>query len=344
MEAPPTPDGHPLTFAAADGMTGIDTRLAGRSTVTSAYLLDAVEPILVETGPTTSADAVAAGLDALGVGPGDLAHIVVTHIHLDHAGGVGRMAARYARATVWVHQRGAKHLADPTRLVSSAAQIFGEERMRRLFGPVEPVPAERLRGVDEGDVIDLGDRAIEVLYTPGHASHHVALADSRTGAVFAGDALGIHLPDVGVLRPATPPPDIDIEAGVDSIERIRGRARSLLMFSHFGPVLQVEELCSLAAGRLRTWGEVVRGAMDRTDDLDRITEILEESTAGEFGQAAEPQRDRYELLSSMRMNAAGLVRYWQKRAEREAADAPPAGDLPPRPDAATAADGAGPPR
>jgi glyoxylase-like metal-dependent hydrolase (beta-lactamase superfamily II) len=307
------------TFAAAAGLTGIDTRMAGRTKVTSAYLVSAREPALVETGPSTSGDSVLAGLQSLGLGPQDLAHIVVTHIHLDHAGGVGRLAARFPTATVWVHERGAPHLADPTKLVASAARVYGEERMAELFGPVDAVPSGRLAAVDEGDSIALGDRQLDVMYTPGHASHHVSLADSRTGAVFTGDALGIHLPDTRVLRPATPPPDVDVELGVESIERIRKRAETFLMFSHFGPVEEVDELCELASKRLRSWADIVREAMEGTDDLARIAQFLADRTAPEFDDAP-PGADleRYEILSGMDVNAAGLVRYWTKRREREA--------------------------
>jgi len=309
------------TYQATTGIIGVDTRMAGRSRLTSAYLLEGSEPTLVETGPTTSVEAVTEGLRSLGLGPDDLAHIVVTHIHLDHAGGVGRLSRHFARALVWVHDRGAPHLADPRKLVASASRVYGEEKLRSLFGPVDPVPADRLRSVSEGDKIPLGERTLEVMYTPGHASHHIALVDGSSGAVFTGDALGIHLPDVQVLRPATPPPDIDIELGVESIERIRSRADSILLFSHFGPVQEVDELCSIASSRLRKWADIVRHALDQTDDLDRITELLEQATAPEFDQAREAgmaiDMDRYETLSSMRMNASGLVRYWKKRAEAE---------------------------
>jgi glyoxylase-like metal-dependent hydrolase (beta-lactamase superfamily II) len=314
------------TFEAATGLIGIDTRMAGRMMVTSAYLVAAREPTLVETGPATSAGAVLDGLADLGMGPQDLAHIVVTHIHLDHAGGAGRIAPRFPNATIWVHERGAPHLADPGRLVASAARVYGEDRLRTQFGPVDPVPSERLRSIGEGDVIPLGDRQLEVLYTPGHASHHVSLVDSLTGAVFTGDALGIHLPDVRVLRPATPPPDIDVEAGVASIERIRQRAESFLMFSHFGPVPEIDELCGIAASRLRHWAGIVREAMDETDDLDRITEILTQRTASEFDRAPQgADLERYEVLSGMKVNASGLVRYWRKREEAGA----PSGQPPP---------------
>ena len=164
------------------------------------------------------------------------------------------------------------------------------------------------------------------MYTPGHASHHVSLVDSGSGALFTGDALGIHFPDVGVLRPATPPPDIDVELAVDSIERIRARTESALMFSHFGPVREVDELCGIAADRIRLWAGIVRDAMDETDDLDRIAEILASRTAAEFDEAgaSDEARERYEALSSTRNNAAGLVRYWTKRREREQAAEPPA--------------------
>jgi glyoxylase-like metal-dependent hydrolase (beta-lactamase superfamily II) len=307
------------TYWAAPGIVGIDTHIAGQPRLTSGYLLEGDQPALIETGPTTSVEAVTGSLQALGLGPSDLAHVVVTHIHLDHAGGVGTLAGRFDRATIWVHERGAPHLADPARLVSSAARVYGQERLRRLFGPVEPVPADRLRAVGEGDRLSFGRRSLDVLYTPGHASHHVALVDSESGALFTGDALGIHLPDARVLRPATPPPDIDVELGIKSIERIRRRAESLLLFSHFGPVVDVDELCSIAQRRLRKWADIVREAMETTDDLDRIAQLLEQHTAGEFDEATkrgvEVDREPYEILGTMRTNAAGLVRYWKKRAE-----------------------------
>jgi glyoxylase-like metal-dependent hydrolase (beta-lactamase superfamily II) len=311
----------PETFPVAEGITGIDTRMVGRYLVTSAYLVDADELALIETGPTTSAEAVKAGLDALGVAASELTHIVVTHIHLDHAGGVGTLARAFPGATVWVNERGAPHLADPTKLVASAERIYGPERLREWFGQVEPTDGGRLRTLADGDTIDLGSRTLDVLYTPGHASHHIALADRATGAVFVGDALGVHLPDVRVLRPAMPPPDVDIEAACTSIERIRDRA-DLVLLSHFGPVAEVDHICELAERRLLAWGDTVRHALAVDDDLDRIAGLLETQGAAEYlGDSGEEiDMERYDVLSSVRMNAMGLIRYWKKRAEREAAE------------------------
>ncbi|MFB3739684.1 MAG: MBL fold metallo-hydrolase [Candidatus Velamenicoccus archaeovorus] len=314
---------EPITAPVAPGITAIDTLFAGRERYTAAYLLEARELTLVETGPTHSVEPVRAGLERLGVSPDELANVVVTHIHLDHAGGVGRLSTVFPRATVWVHERGAPHLADPGKLVASATRLYGEADMARLFGPVEPVPGDRLRALAGGDRIPLGDRGLEVLYTPGHASHQVALVDSRTGAVFTGDALGIHLPDLPVLRPATPPPDVDVEAGVASIEAIRARRPSALLFAHFGPIREVDATCDLAVRRLRAWAEVVRSALATTDDLEEITRRLAQESSRDVETGAQATLDlealerRFELLSSIRANAQGLIRYWRKRWERE---------------------------
>jgi glyoxylase-like metal-dependent hydrolase (beta-lactamase superfamily II) len=302
------------TFDAADGIRGIDTAMFGRPRLTSAYLVDAGEPALVETGPTTSVDAVREGLTALGIGPHDLAHVVVTHIHLDHAGGAGALAPHFPSATVWVHERGAPHLAEPDRLVASAARIYGEDRLRELFGPVHPVPPGRLRAVADGDRLELGGRHLDVLYTPGHAGHHVALLDSTSRAVFVGDALGVFLPDVGVLRPATPPPEFDLELAVASVERIRDLEPSSILFSHFGPSPEVDELCERSIDRLRRWTAAVEEVMTRTDRLPDVVAGLQAATASlDVAGDAEDDSVRYEFLSSYEMNAMGILRYLQRR-------------------------------
>jgi glyoxylase-like metal-dependent hydrolase (beta-lactamase superfamily II) len=304
----------PITFEVAPGIQAIDTNMFGRQGLTSAYLLDAAEPALVETGPTTSVEALREGLASVGIGPGDLAHIVVTHIHLDHAGGAGALAPLFPGATVWVHERGAPHLADPDRLVASAGRIYGEQRLLDLFGPVHPVAAERLRAVTDGDRIPLGDRSLDVLYTPGHAGHHVALLDDRSHGVFVGDALGVFLPDVGVLRPATPPPEFNLDLAVSSVERIRGTQPTVILFSHFGPVREVAEICNRAVDRLRAWTDVVAEALRESDELARVVGRLRAATGNaDVAPAQGVDALRYEFLSSYEMNAMGLIRYLTRR-------------------------------
>jgi glyoxylase-like metal-dependent hydrolase (beta-lactamase superfamily II) len=302
------------TFPVADGIDAIDTRMLGRYLLTSAYLIRAAEPALIETGPATSAPAVVAGLRELGIDPGALAHLIVTHIHLDHAGGVGTLASAFPHATIWVHGRGAPHLVDPTKLVAGTIRAYGGEHIMQRYGEVIPAPADRVRAIGEGDTISLGNRTLEVFETPGHASHQVCVVDADTGAAFTGDALGVHIPDVRVLRPAVPPPDCDVDAGVASMRRIHERAR-LLLLSHFGAVHEVDELCELAEKRLLAWSETVRRAVLRSDDLDRIERILAEQGAQEYlDDSGRPiDMERYDVLSSIRMNAAGLARYWERR-------------------------------
>ncbi|HEX2025739.1 MAG TPA: MBL fold metallo-hydrolase [Actinomycetota bacterium] len=307
------------TFEAADGIQAIDANMFGRDRLTSAYLIAADEPAIVETGPTTSVDAVQRGLSSLGIDAGDLAHIVVTHIHLDHAGGAGALAGRYPNADVWVHERGAPHLADPARLVDSAGRIYGPERLLELFGPVHPVPGERLRAMHDGDRISLGNRTLDVLYTPGHAGHHVALVDDRTRSTFVGDAMGIFLPDVRVLRPATPPPEFDLELAVESVERIRAAGPSAILFSHFGPDREVDELCDLAIDRLRQWTSIVEDALRTTDDLPGVVlRLRSETERSDVADDSGDDRVRYEFLSSYEMNASGLVRYLRRSGAVEA--------------------------
>ena len=304
------------TFPAGEGITAVDTVMCGRERVTSSYLLEGPEPAIVETGPTTSLRALTEGLRSQGIGRGDLVHVVVTHIHLDHAGGAGAVAEVFPRATVWVHERGAPHLADPRKLVASASRIYGEERLRDMFGPVQPVPAGRLRAVADGDTISLGDRTLEVMYTPGHAGHHVCLMDSRSGGVFVGDAFGVFLPDVRVLRPATPPPEFDLELAIGSIERIAGRDPSVLLFSHFGPAPDVRMLSELAVTRLREWTGIVEGALRSTGRVEEVVAALERGTEPELDRTSSGGggRERYELLSSYEMNALGIMRYLRKLA------------------------------
>src|SRR5215472_7718114 len=185
----------------------IDTRMAGHDKITAGYLIRSDRPCLVETGTAPSAPVVRDALAALGVGPADLATVVVTHIHLDHAGGVGDIAAIFGSAQIVVHELGARHLADPSRLMASARMVYGDE-LDLLFGELAPTPAERIRAVERTGAVDLGGgRRLDSHYSPGHAKHHVGLIDSVSGDLYVGDAAGIYIPETGDMRPATPPPD-----------------------------------------------------------------------------------------------------------------------------------------
>jgi glyoxylase-like metal-dependent hydrolase (beta-lactamase superfamily II) len=310
------------TAIVAPGVTAIDTVMAGERELNAVYLLDGPEPCLVETGPGADHDRLTASLDALGVDREDLAHVVVTHIHMDHAGGAGALLVRYPRATVWVHEAGARHLIDPTRLTASTARTYGQERMRSLFGDMHAIPPVRVRAVAGGDRIPLGPRSLHVLHTPGHASHHIALHDDGSGAMFTGEAVGSYLPWARCLRPALPPPEVDLDEALASIRRILDREPTTLLTSHFGAVDDVAGTCEAAAERIQMWAADVRHLLE--DDIDTseddIVEVLARRARGEFERdAGRPfEQARYDVLGSIRMNAQGIARYWRKRWEREA--------------------------
>jgi glyoxylase-like metal-dependent hydrolase (beta-lactamase superfamily II) len=306
----------------ADGVRAIDTGMAGQRELNAVYVLAGDEPCLVETGPGADGPVVLAALRAMGIGRSDLAHIVVTHIHVDHAGGAGALLDAFPNARVWVHERGAPHLVDPTRLIASTARTYGEARMRAFYGETLPCPPERIVPVSDGDRIPLGMRALDVVHTPGHASNHVALHDSASGAMFTGEAIGSHLPWADCYRPALPPPEVDVDAAIGSIERMRARRPTALLTSHFGLVPDPGEGFARGTDRIRAWSETVRTRLERSpgtsiNELERDL-VVQARSEYEADSGMRFDRGRYDAIGSIRMNAEGLARYWRKRWEAEA--------------------------
>jgi glyoxylase-like metal-dependent hydrolase (beta-lactamase superfamily II) len=290
----------------APGVIEIDTLLGGWERVTAGYLIEGPAPVLIETGSQSSVPALLAALEGLGVAGADLAGIAVTHIHLDHAGGVGDVARVFPQATVYVHEKGARHLVDPARLVSSAALVYGD-LLDTLYGRLDPTPAERVHVLADGEQIDVGaGRTLTSIDSPGHAKHHLGLHDSESGIIFAGDALGVRLPDAGVLRPSTPPADFDLDQAVASMHRFGARRPTGLALAHYGLLGEPEELLAEAEGELRRWAEVAEAAWQAGEDIA-------EALAARFGRAydgvPEEQRARMETLNGIHANAAGLRRW-----------------------------------
>jgi glyoxylase-like metal-dependent hydrolase (beta-lactamase superfamily II) len=294
----------------------IDTRMAGYEKITAGFLIRSDRPCLVETGTAPSAPVVRDALAGLGVGPADLATVVVTHIHLDHAGGVGDIAAMYPRAQIVVHEKGARHLADPSRLMDSARRVYGRA-LGRLFGELAPTPADRIRPVAERGSIDLGGgRRLDSHHSPGHARHHVGLIDSASGDLYVGDAAGVVLPETGDLRPATPPPDFDLALALASLRMFAALAPARLLFSHFGPVREVAATLDRSAEELNVWVEQTRQAHGAGLDLDHAVAMVAEQTRHRY-QALAPGGDpelaaRFERESGAATNVAGIL-HWLGR-------------------------------
>lgn len=294
----------------ADGVIEIDTLLGGWERVTAGYLIEGPEPILVETGSQSSVPVLLAQLDALGLDSGDLAGVVVTHIHLDHAGGVGDVARAFPKATVYVHQKGARHLADPSRLVDSASRVYGP-LLDSLYGRLDPTPLERIHVLEDGEAIRVGaNRSLIAVDSPGHAKHHLGLHDTLSGVLFAGDAVGVKLPDAGVLRPSTPPPDFDLDQALHSLRRFADRRPTGLALAHYGLIGDPLDLLAEADGTLRRWAEVAEAAFERGEDI--AAALAAEFEADMVG-VSDAHREKLDIMNGVHSNAAGLHRWLSTR-------------------------------
>jgi glyoxylase-like metal-dependent hydrolase (beta-lactamase superfamily II) len=301
-----------------DDVYEIDTRMAGHAGITAGYLILGDRPCLVEPGTAGSAPIVREALTSLGVGPADLATVVVTHIHLDHAGGVGDIAESYPEAEIVVHEKGARHLASPERLMRSARMVYGD-LLDTLFGELKPTDAVRIRAVEETGIIDLGGgRRLDSHYSPGHAKHHVGLLDSLTGDLYVGDAAGIYIPETADVRPATPPPDFDLDTALASLDKFMGLRPQRLLFAHYGPVAAVTETLERSAEELRLWVEMVREVHDEGLDVDHAVAMVRDRTDHRYrayGPDADPAlTEKYELLNSAASNVAGIMHSLGKHA------------------------------
>jgi glyoxylase-like metal-dependent hydrolase (beta-lactamase superfamily II) len=257
------------TLDLGDNLYQIDAGMHGEPQRLACYLFDTPRRVLVECGPSVSMHHLVDALADLGVD--DLAAIVVTHIHLDHAGGAGHMAQRFPGAQIGVHEVGARHLVDPTRLWRSATRVYGEDGMDTLWGPMEPIEESRVLVLDDGDSVDLGGgRSLDVLYTPGHAKHHIVFLDQATGGCFVGDAVGIAFPHGHFTQPVTPPPDFDPDLVVSQLRRIGSLQPDFLGFAHFGIDREPAARLSEAEDRLTSWVTKVEALGEREDAIEEF--------------------------------------------------------------------------
>lgn len=272
----------------------IDVMHLGHDRVICAYEVDG---LIVDPGPSSSVETL---IDALG--PMVPRALLLTHVHLDHAGASGVLARRFPELEVYVHERGAPHLIDPSKLVESAGRLYGDD-MERLWGEVAPVPADRVRALSGGETVE----GFKVAYTPGHASHHVAYLHEDSGDAFVGDVAGVRVPPHEFTIAPTPPPDIDVEAWLDSLSTVAAWAPERLCLTHFGPVTEVEDHLHRIRTALLDAAEAARDSDEETFVswlLARTRAAVDSESAQRLEQAAPPDQ----LWK-------GLERYWRKRAE-----------------------------
>ncbi len=279
-------------------MRVIDVKHLGREHVIGCWEIDG---LLVDPGPQSSMDTL---LEALG--DEQPRAILLTHIHLDHAAATGALVRRWPGLEVYVHERGARHLIDPSKLLASAERLYGD-RMEYLWGEIVPVPESNVKPLAGGEDVF----GMRVAYTPGHASHHVCYFDQQSGTAFVGDVAAVRIPPSDLVVPPTPPPDIDVETWLDSIATVESWRPERLALTHFGAIENPIEHLETVRKRLREEADLARELSE--EDYERhhralVAESLGPEAAEELLQAVPPQ---YQWR--------GLNRYWEKRAEREAA-------------------------
>jgi glyoxylase-like metal-dependent hydrolase (beta-lactamase superfamily II) len=281
----------------------IDLQHLGRSRVIASYLLAGDEPALVDCGPTACLGGLEAGLAEQGLGVEDLRHLVLTHIHLDHAGAAGTLVRRNPELQVHVSEIGAPHLVDPSRLDASARRLYGDD-FDRLWGELAPVPEENVHVVGS-EVL-----GFEAWPTPGHASHHVSYL-SEDGRCYSGDVTGVVVAPSTLIAPVCPPPDVDLEAWGRSLDSIAERKPERLYLPHFGVVEEPSEHVEETRIRLRTWAERVRDGMSKEEFVRTAEQELETATDPETAEA-------YTQAGPLWQSYAGLVRYFAKKGEAAA--------------------------
>jgi glyoxylase-like metal-dependent hydrolase (beta-lactamase superfamily II) len=313
----------PLATPLADGAWLLDTRFDDRPGTIAVFLVPhagasgrAGRFDLVEAGPAVSHDAVVRAVAATGHRVEDLDTVLVTHVHLDHAGGAGTLARRYG-ARIVAHARGAPHLADPKGLLASARRVYGDA-LDEMWGTMESVSKNRLLVVDDGDEIEVGGRPVRVLHTPGHASHHAAFL-WPDGACYVGDAAGVRLPGSDVVRPALPPPETDLEAWDATLARLVEARPDRLRLTHFGEVDDPPAHLAEVGRKNRAWADAVLAWVAEGADESEIVARLDRLARAELERsgADEATVARHLGTSDAAMTASGLLRYWRtKRPER----------------------------
>lgn len=295
------------------GLSWIDLGFLGRSNIIAAAIAQGPGgAAIVDPGPTSCLGTLEQGLQAHGIRWDGVRHILLTHIHLDHAGASGTIVREHPHVTVLVHERGAKHMHDPSRLLESATRLYGDQ-MDRLWGEFAAVPQANLVCLSGGETIEAGGRAFNVAYTPGHASHHVSYFDASSGVAFVGDVAGVCALG-GYVLPPTPPPDIDLEAWQGSVDRILAWSPSTLFLTHFGPVTRVRPHLAELLHNLTMTARVVReslpGPGSDEEKSERFAEWLRQQLRRQMTDA---QVDSYVVAAGFKYLWFGLARYWRKR-------------------------------
>lgn len=299
----------------AAGIDYVDLNFLGYPEIIATAVLHGTSGVaLVDPGPSSTVSNLRRSLASKGIDVGDVRQILLTHIHLDHAGVTGTLVKENPAIDVFVHERGARHLVDPAKLIASAGRLYGQD-MDRLWGEFLPVSADRLQILRGGERIDAAGRVIDVAYTPGHASHHVSYFEPSSGIAFVGDTAGIRRGSGVFVMPAAPPPDIDLDVWRASEQRILAWEPDTLFLTHFGPFHGARPHFQQLMDRLAEWSRITRRlvANRALTEEERENRFVMEATQ-ELRRVVGPgEAELYSRAGSLAYSWQGLARYWRKK-------------------------------
>jgi glyoxylase-like metal-dependent hydrolase (beta-lactamase superfamily II) len=303
----------------ASGTSIIDLHFRGYTGAIAACLLEGNgELAVVDCGPSSCLPKLREGLAVRGLKVNDLTSLLLTHIHFDHAGAAGTLVRENPRLRVYVHSVGAVHMADPTKLLSSATRLYGDA-MQQMFGEFLAVPKKNLATLEGGENLHIAGRAIDVAYTPGHAVHHVSYFDQSTGIAFTGDTTGLRMTGYDFVAPVMPPPDINLDIWDQSLAEISRRKPARLFITHFGAFDDVAGHIERTREGNHRWAERAKNIIAKHPE--ESAQIAEFNSAAEkdYREKMSPEGvERYIIGSNPTLSWYGLARYWRKRAEAEA--------------------------
>ncbi len=287
-----------------------DVGMFGQECFGAVYLIDDEKKTLIEAGTSWNVGAILAAVEGLGLKPADIDNLILSHIHLDHAGGAGFLLESMPKTTVYVHERGLKHLADPKKLLASAEAALGPEQARE-FGTMQPIPRDRLVSVADGDVLELGKHELRFFDSPGHAPHELTIYDTHNRCVYTGDAAGLYFPGDEILMPIAPAPGFDLEMNLRSLQHLLALNPYALLFSHYGPHPQPREALQAMMVMYPQWARIVGAKLREVGEEGVLRELYEMTCR------AAKRYPKHFLERRIRVSISGLADY-HERIERAA--------------------------
>jgi glyoxylase-like metal-dependent hydrolase (beta-lactamase superfamily II) len=311
----------PRLFRHPDGITAVDTEYVHPGHAAAHIVQQGGRAAFVDVGTNDSVPYLLAALDVLGIARNAVDYLLLTHVHLDHAGGAGRLLQELPNATAVLHPRGAPHMIDPAKLIAGSRAVYGEVRFRRLYGDIVPIAAERVRVTRDGDMLSLAGRELEILHTPGHALHHQAFVDREHACIFTGDTFGISYRELDSPRgafiiPTTTPTQFDPEQLIASVDRLLSYSPEALYLMHFSRVTDVPRLGESLKGQIRELARIAEqsaGAPDPAAAIRAGMSGLWRELAARHGCRLPPERVLALLAGDLELNTQGLVAWLARR-------------------------------